>query len=66
MMQLVINYIMKKRNLKYIIVAAILSAMAACRDNPYNSYGGPSNNPHDTAASRRDTSSIGLRTDGRQ
>ncbi len=57
---------MKKQNLRYIIVAAILCTMAACRDNPYNSYGGPSNNPHDTAAARRDTSSIGLRTDGRQ
>jgi hypothetical protein len=65
-MWLVICYKMKKQKLKYIILLVAVCAMAACRDNPYNSYGGPSNNPHDTAASRRDTSSVGLRTDGRQ
>ncbi|WP_342647104.1 hypothetical protein [Mucilaginibacter sp. CSA2-8R] len=57
---------MTKQNLKYIIMAAVLCTMAACKDNPRNTYGGPSNNPHDTSASRRDTSSVGLRTDGRQ
>jgi len=66
MMQPVITYMKTKQSLRYIIVATVICTMAACRDNPYNSYGGPSNNPHDTAASRRDTSSVGLRTDGRQ
>jgi len=47
-------------------VALLFFALAACRDNPKNTYGGPSNNPHDTASSRRDTSNTGLRTDGRE
>lgn len=51
---------------KYIITGMLLALLASCKDNPRNTYGGPSNNPHDTAASRRDTSSAGYRTDGRE
>jgi len=45
-------------------IALLLFALAACHENPKNTFGGPSNNPHDTATSRRDTSNVGLRTDG--
>ena len=51
---------------KYIIIGAFLLSLAACGENPNNKFGGPSNNPNDTAASRRDTSSIGTRTDGNE
>ncbi|WP_345949374.1 MULTISPECIES: hypothetical protein [unclassified Mucilaginibacter] len=51
---------------KYIITGMLLVLLASCKDNPRNKFGGPSNNPHDTAASRRDTSSVGNRTDGRE
>jgi hypothetical protein len=48
---------------KYIILGALLGIMAACHENPNNTFGGPSNNPHDTATTRRDTGSVGTRTD---
>ena len=44
----------------------LLFTIAACHENPKNTFGGPSNNPHDTATSRRDTSGTGFRTDGRE
>lgn len=51
---------------KLIVIGIMLLTLAACRENPNNKFGGPSNNPHDTADSRRDTSSAGLRTDARE
>jgi hypothetical protein len=50
------------------IVAVILVILlhASCRENPRNTFGGPSNNPQDTAVSSRDTTSAGYRTDGRE
>jgi hypothetical protein len=50
---------------RFLIVAAMILTLAACGEDPNNKFGGPSNNPRDTAASRRDTSSVGYRTDGR-
>ena len=49
---------------RYLVIAALLFTLAACGENPNNKFGGPSNNPHDAATSRRDTSSVGTRTDG--
>jgi len=49
-----------------IALALLLFSVAACHENPKNTFGGPSNNPHDTATSRRDTSNVGLRTDGHE
>jgi len=51
---------------KYFMMAALLFTLAACGENPHNTFGGPSNNPQDTAVSRRDTGSVGVRTDGRE
>jgi len=51
---------------KYLIIGALLLVMAACHENPNNTFGGPSNNPNDTAVSQRDTSSVGTRTDGNE
>jgi hypothetical protein len=48
---------------KYIILGALLGIMAACHENPNNKFGGPSNNPQDTATAHRDTGSVGTRTD---
>ena len=48
---------------KYIVMGALLSIMAACHENPNNKFGGPSNNPQDTATAHRDTGSVGTRTD---
>ncbi|MFD1257091.1 hypothetical protein ACFQ3S_09810 [Mucilaginibacter terrae] len=50
---------------KFILIGAFLLSLAACGENPKNTFGGPSNNVNDTATSRRDTSSVGTRTDGR-
>jgi hypothetical protein len=49
-----------------IFIALLVFTLAACHENPKNTFGGPSNNPQDTAASRRDTSATGLRTDGHE
>jgi hypothetical protein len=51
---------------KYCIISALVLALTACGENPKNTFGGPSNNPHDTATASRDTSSAGTRTDGRE
>lgn len=49
-----------------IVAALLLFTVTACHENPKNTFGGPSNNPQDTASSRRDTSNISLRTDGHE
>jgi hypothetical protein len=46
-----------------LIFAGLLTVLAACHENPHNTFGGPSDHPKDTAASRRDTTSVGTRTD---
>lgn len=51
---------------KFLILIALVLALTACGENPKNTFGGPSNNPHDTATAARDTSSAGTRTDGRE
>lgn len=55
-----------KNPLQIILFSIIVLMMAACHENPHNTFGGPSNNPHDTAVSQRDTSSVGTRTDGHE
>jgi len=57
---------MKRGTIKILTVAMLISTLAACHENPKNTFGGPSNNPHDTATSRLDTSKNGTRTDGRE
>ncbi|UEG53893.1 hypothetical protein LLH06_02755 [Mucilaginibacter daejeonensis] len=54
------------KKLRYMIPVLLLFALASCGENPHNTFGGPSNNPHDTSASRRDTSSVSTRTDGHE
>jgi predicted small lipoprotein YifL len=51
---------------KYWIIIILLLAVTACGENPKNTFGGPSNNPHDTATTSRDTSAVGTRTDGNE
>ncbi|WP_295767632.1 hypothetical protein [uncultured Mucilaginibacter sp.] len=48
---------------KYILFAMWLTILTACHEDPNNKFGGPSN-ARDTASARRDTSSVGTRTDG--
>ncbi|MCJ8208526.1 hypothetical protein MUY27_02315 [Mucilaginibacter sp. RS28] len=45
------------------ILAALVVALTCCHQDPHNKFGGPSNQPQDTAAKKRDTSSVGTRTD---
>ena len=51
---------------KLMVTGILLLTLTACGENPNNKFGGPSNNPQDTADSRRDTSSVGVRTEGRE
>jgi hypothetical protein len=46
-----------KKILILIIGLSLTGLLPACHSNPKNSFGGPSNNPKDTAAKKRDTSS---------
>ncbi|WP_462264294.1 hypothetical protein [Mucilaginibacter sp.] len=39
--------------------------MQGCHENPNNTFGGASNHPQDTAASRRDTSSVSTHSGGK-
>jgi len=44
-------------------IAVVVFVLQACKENPHNTFGGPSNIPQDTASTSRDTSSIGTRSD---
>jgi hypothetical protein len=46
----------------FLIIVIFICSVYSCKENPKNTFGGPSNNPKDTASSRRDTSSAGTRT----
>jgi hypothetical protein len=52
-----------KRFVYFCLTACSLVLMQACHPNPNNTFGGPSNRPQDTAISRRDTNTAGIRAD---
>ncbi|MBS7564458.1 hypothetical protein KHS38_08565 [Mucilaginibacter sp. Bleaf8] len=47
---------------RIIITGLVVLLLNACGENPHNTFGGPTE-AKDTAASQRDTSSIGTRTE---
>ncbi|MDT3404041.1 hypothetical protein [Mucilaginibacter terrae] len=52
-----------KPSLQYLLMSLLAILLYSCHEDPKNKFGGPSN-ARDTATSRRDTSSVGTRTDG--
>ncbi|WP_171972566.1 hypothetical protein [Mucilaginibacter polytrichastri] len=46
-----------KKLLMLVMALSVTGIFTCCHSNPKNSFGGPSNNPKDTAAKKRDTSS---------
>jgi hypothetical protein len=51
-----------KRAGKILFTVTVILLLNACGENPHNTFGGPTE-AKDTAASHRDTSSIGTRTE---
>lgn len=49
--------------LRFIVMLMLSVLLFSCQEDPKNKFGGPSD-ARDTATSRRDTSSVGTRTDG--
>lgn len=45
-----------------ILMSVLIITVSSCHDNPHNRFGGPSD-AKDTATNKRDTSSVGTRTD---
>lgn len=46
---------------RFALLLVLSIVLISCHEDPKNKFGGPSN-ARDTAASRRDTSSVGTRT----